>query len=472
MSSITGNALLAECDRPYTNMATYIDTDLKMAQSILYRRLSANLYKTKIPGEYYHIHGSLDASKTLEMIGLPPFMPDLQDYHECISTIENAVQRFTVAELEDMNRKERQAGTAVLTKEQFLNTSHGKALAALPPYTLHNIENKTPPAGFLPDHSSEGSRQCLRGIRVLELCRVIAGPTIGRSLAAHGATVMKVTSANLPDVPFFQLDVNTGKHTVSLDLHDSADRTTFESLLATADVLIDGYRPGALDRLGYGPQALAELGARRNCGYIYISEDCFGGTGVLGSKAEWAGRPGWQQIADCVSGVAWEQGHFMGLNEPVIPPFPMSDYGTGILGCVAAMAGIYLRAQHGGSWICRTSLCQYDLFLLSLGQYPRDIQERLRRTHDASFFDLRHNDSVDEVGKRALKSMKKLHPELFRQAMMHTAWSEGYSAEVKWPKEAISIEGLKVKHTRTTRPNGHDKPTWCGWEDEDDKIQD
>jgi hypothetical protein len=444
----------------------HIDTDLHQAQSILYRRLAANLYETRTPGEYYHIHGSLEATKTLNMIGLPSYIPGLTDYKDCITTIESAVKRFTTNELEAMNAREGQAGTAVLRTEQFRATPHGLLLMSLPPFTTQTLEAVTPPIPFTnasPDFKSSVPAQCLRGIRVLELCRVIAGPTMGRSLAAHGAQVMKVTSPNLPDVPFFQVDVNAGKHTTSLDLRSPEDRAKFEALLADADVVLDGYRPGVLDRLGYGPKALRVIAGRRHKGFVYVAEDCFGGTGIPGAKPEWAGRPGWQQIADCVTGVAWEQGKFMGLDEPVVPPFPMSDYGTGGLGCVAALTGLYLRATKGGSWVCRTSLCQYDMFLLSLGLYPLEIRDRLRKAHHPDFFALRHHDSVDEVGKRALKSVETLHPDLFYESLMR-AWSRGFGAEIRWPREAVRIEGLRVGYLRATRPNGFDPPTWDGWE--------
>ncbi|KAK3692565.1 CoA-transferase family III [Podospora appendiculata] len=440
------------------------DTDLNEAQSVLYRRLSANLYETKNPGEFYHIHGSLNASETLKMIGLPPYDPKMVGYRDCINTIEKAVRNFTVAELEKKNQRYRQAGIPALTWKGFRGTSHGKTLLSLPPLTVRPMETSTPCVPFDPS----GSRSALRGIKVLEMCRVIAGPTIGRSLAAHGASVLKVTSPNLPDVPFFQVDVNTGKHATALDLRNSAaDRAVFEALLADADVIIDGYRPGALARLGYSPEVLSDLAQRRGRGFVYVVEDCFGGTGVPG--AEWAGRPGWQQIADCVTGVAWAQGKFMGLAEPVVPPFPMSDYGTGALGAVAAMAGLYRRATQGGSWICRTSLCQYDVFVMSLGPLPAEEQERLRQVHDADFFGLRHSDSVDEVGRRALLSMKRVAPHLFKDEMMHTAWSTGFGADLTWPREAIRVSGLRIGHVRAARPNGFDAPGWEDWE-EDEEI--
>lgn len=90
---------------------------------------------------------------------------------------------------------------------------------------------------------------------------------------------------------------------------------------------------------------------------MYVSENCFGFQG------QWSDRPGWQQIADCVSDsyrfrttvylptllivggkisdLTWAQGGFMSLSEPVVPPFPVSDYGTGCIGAIAALLGLY-----------------------------------------------------------------------------------------------------------------------------------
>lgn len=100
------------------------DTDLLKAQSDPYRRMSANLYETKRQGEYYHIHGSLEASKTLGMIGLAPFRPDLETHEGIVSAIEGAVRNFTIDELEAMNAANKQAGVPVMKHEDFLETSH------------------------------------------------------------------------------------------------------------------------------------------------------------------------------------------------------------------------------------------------------------------------------------------------------------------------------------------------------------
>lgn len=86
--------------------------------------MSANLYVTKNPHEYYHIHGSLEASTTLKMIGLEPYRPDLVTHEEIAQTIESAVKKFTVDELETLNTRHGQAGVKAFTHAEFLKTPH------------------------------------------------------------------------------------------------------------------------------------------------------------------------------------------------------------------------------------------------------------------------------------------------------------------------------------------------------------
>lgn len=100
------------------------DTDLLQAQSDPYRRMSANLYETARPGEYYHIHGSLEASTTLNMIGLESFRPDLKTQEAIVGAIETQVKKYTVEELEGLNKLNRQAGVPAYKHEEFLGTPH------------------------------------------------------------------------------------------------------------------------------------------------------------------------------------------------------------------------------------------------------------------------------------------------------------------------------------------------------------
>ena len=435
------------------------------AQSILYRRLSANLYETKNAGEYFHLHGSLEATKALNMIGLEGERPDLTDYHECIRVIEDHVRQFTATQLEEMNSQIKQAGVTCLKWEDFQATQHGQDMLQQPPWKVEALETETPPIPFSTSAPRAPKPQILAGIRVLELCRIIAGPAMGRGLAEYGAEVIKVTAPHLSDVPFFQVDANIGKHTTDLNLKDGKDRKIFEGLLQSADIVLDGYRSGSLNRLGYGPDQLLEIAKQRGRGFVYVAENCFGHVGP------WMSRPGWQQIADCVTGVAWAQGLAMGLEEPVVPPFPMSDYGTGCMGTIAALVGLFKRAKAGGSYIGTTSLVQYDIYLLQLGLYDDEMMACLRKQHDDEFFELRHNDSVDEVGKRALKTMRRTHPELFEERHMQECYSRGFEAKVKTIKPVIDIEGHWNGFLRSSRPNGFDKPTWEDWEVDPEMLQ-
>ncbi|EGW35388.1 uncharacterized protein SPAPADRAFT_146575 [Spathaspora passalidarum NRRL Y-27907] len=428
-------------------------TDLNQAQSDPYRRMSANLYRTK-DGRYYHIHGSLEANTTLEMIGLPTFIKGMTDYDEIVKIYQDKLDTFNCDELEALNVKNKQAGIEALKPEQFLETPHGKTISNTPEFEVDALETSTPPVPFAPT----SSKKLLEGIKVLELCRIIAGPTIGKILAEYGATVIKVTADDtLPDVPFFQVDGNMGKHTTNLNLKNAEDRVKFEALLKDADVVIDGYRAGAIEKLGYGPKKLAELAQSRNKGYIYGSENCFGFTG------EWSGRAGWQQIADCASGVAWVQGTSMGNNQPMVPPFPMSDYGTGCMVAIAILVAIYKRNKFGGSYWAKSSLVQYDLLLLKQGTYPDQIWQSqvLENPIFADFLKLHYYDSVDKISNTALKALLKQQPDILNNGHYFTSMeSEGFKGTIRVLRPVCEFNSLELGYKCVSRPNGSDAPEW------------
>lgn len=430
-----------------------VDTDLLQAQSNLYRRLSANLYKTK-DEKYFHIHGSLEATTTLNMIGLPGHDETQTEYRQSLKTIGDAVAKFTAEELETMNEKLRQAGTTCYTREEFLKTPHGKTISSEPYWSSKTLESESPVVPFKP--TTTEPKQILSGFKVVELCRIIAGPTITRILAEYGAQVIKVTSANLSDVPFFQVDGNVGKHTTNINLKTPEGRKIFEDLIEDADIIVDGYRTNAFTKLGFGPEYFAEKGKTRGKGYIYVSENCYGFEG------EWAHRPGWQQIADCVSGVAYIQGEGLGRpGEPIIPPFPMSDYGTGCMGAIAALDCVYKRATQGGSYWAQTSLVQYDLLLMEQGTYPPEVWSKLLSDHDDAVKSVRYYDSVDHISGAALKSIKKLKPDLLDDKYMDEMLSEPYkNGIVRTLKPVVKMNVTANKFNEPSRPNGYDKPCW------------
>jgi crotonobetainyl-CoA:carnitine CoA-transferase CaiB-like acyl-CoA transferase len=108
----------------------------------------------------------------------------------------------------------------------------------------------------LPSHLNGGNDRCLRSLKVLELSRVIAAPVSGKTLAAHGADVIWITSPNLPDLPALDRDLGRGKRTVQLDLRSETDCSTLRDIAKDADVFIQGYRPGSLAAKGFSPEDL------------------------------------------------------------------------------------------------------------------------------------------------------------------------------------------------------------------------
>lgn len=178
-------------------------------------------------------------------------------------------------------------------------------MAEEPLWTLKPLKA---PRKIWPESTAAGYKP-LAGIKVIDFSRVIAAPVISKVLALLGAEVLKISSSNLPDISLTWVDLNTGKQDANLDMKSPEGKAAFAKLVKCADVLIDGYRPGALGRLGFDSASLRDI----NPSLIYVRENCYGFKGPL------AHRSGWQQVSDCLVGISWLQGKFMGLNEPVVP---------------------------------------------------------------------------------------------------------------------------------------------------------
>src|SRR6185295_6493955 len=231
----------------------------------------------------------------------------------------------------------------------------GKAVAGLPLMEIVKIGDSPPealPAGKRP----------LAGIRVLDLTRVLAGPTCARTLAEHGADVMKVTAAHLPNLGYQEWDTGHGKLSTQLDMRDAAQLETLRGLIKQADVFSQGYRPGTLGSRGLSPEELAKL----RPGLVYVSLSAFG------HKGPWASRRGFDTVVQTVSGITLRQGALFPGKEPGPQFYPLSaiDYCTGYLMAMGAMVALSRRAHEGGSWLVRISLAQVGKWLVDLGEVP------------------------------------------------------------------------------------------------------
>jgi crotonobetainyl-CoA:carnitine CoA-transferase CaiB-like acyl-CoA transferase len=112
-------------------------------------------------------------------------------------------------------------------------------------------------------------------MKVLDLTRIIAGPAISRELAELGASVMRITAPHQPDISALHVDLNWGKWNASLDLRDEGDRDKLRALILQSDVVLDGYRPGVMEKWGFGKDDILSLFEGRERGIIYARENCY-----------------------------------------------------------------------------------------------------------------------------------------------------------------------------------------------------
>ena len=188
------------------------------------------------------------------------------------------------------------------------------------------------------------------GLRVLDLTRVLAGPVATRTLALLGADVLRVDPPQLPELSDQHADTGFGKRSATLDL--AADRRTFEELLAAADVVVTGYRPGALDRFGLSPHALAE----RRPGVVVAQVSAWGAYGP------WRERRGFDSLVQVASGIAALEGS---PEQPGALPAQALDHGTGYLLAAAVLRALTEQSYEGGSRFVRLALARTAEWLVN-----------------------------------------------------------------------------------------------------------
>ncbi|MEZ5233026.1 MAG: CoA transferase [Acidimicrobiales bacterium] len=255
----------------------------------------------------------------------------------------------------------RRRAAALRPAAQWAAHPRDRADAATPVVALEAIGPADPrrwaPA---PDRSVRGP---LAGVRVLDLTRVIAGPVAGRVLAAHGADVLAVSAAHLPQVDLLVIDTGFGKRSTLLDLRRAPDRAVFDSLLAGADALVESYRPGALAALGYGPAELAE----RAPGLVVVDVRAYG------RRGPWALRRGFDSVVQLASGIAATGAAATGVDRPVPLPCQALDHATGWLAALAVVAGLLRQRAEGGSWRADVALSTTAAWLQGLGTDPAGL---------------------------------------------------------------------------------------------------
>jgi crotonobetainyl-CoA:carnitine CoA-transferase CaiB-like acyl-CoA transferase len=257
--------------------------------------------------------------------------------------VQRALDRWDAVALETAAVEAGLVITATRSFQEWDALPQGLAVAALPPFNIDRIGDAPPqplPAGERP----------LSGIRVLDLTRVIAGPVCGRTLASHGADVLLVTAAHVPNFEPLVMDNGRGKLSAEIDLREPSGRETLAGLLRQADVFIQGYRPGAIARHGFS----AEEAARLRPGIVCVSLCAYGHEGP------WAGRRGFDSLVQNANGLNVAEGEAAGSDTPKPLAAQALDHATGFLMAFATMCALRRRAEAGGSWHVRASLEDSD----------------------------------------------------------------------------------------------------------------
>ena len=298
---------------------------------------AVGLYLTR-DETWFHVHGGLPhlADRIMEVLGTDG------------PGIGAAVAKWEAVELEEALAEAGTCGVGVRDEREWLSHPQGKALAGRPAVEVVRI-------GDGPRRELPGGDRPLDGLRVLDLSLALAGPTCARTLAEHGADVLKISAPNRADRQPFEVETGHGKRAAWLDLDRAGDRDRLSDLARSADVFAQGYRPGALARRGFGPEELAALAP----GVVYVSINCYGHAGP------WVGRRGWEGLAQAATGLTVPRGN---AGPPRLAPGSVCDYLTGYLAARGVMEALLRRSEEGGTWHVRASLCQTGTWLAGLGR--------------------------------------------------------------------------------------------------------
>jgi crotonobetainyl-CoA:carnitine CoA-transferase CaiB-like acyl-CoA transferase len=295
-----------------------------------------------------------DGRFVLPHFGLPNLQARMLKLLGCepnAASVAKAVAKWDARELEAAIDEARVCGGMVRSNDEWLAEPHGRVLTGKPIVEILKIGDSDP------EPLPRGGRP-LSGIRALDLTRILAGPMAARTLAEHGADVLMVTAERLPQIAEHVLDTNHGKRSTFLDLAQSGDAARLKALVARADVFSQGYRPGMIQKLGFGPDEVAAL----RPGIIYASINCYGADGPFSH------RGGWEQVAQTVTGLCHEGRTAARPDGPALLPAAACDYTTGYLAAYGILLALAERARHGGSYHVRVSLCQSGMFIYRQGK--------------------------------------------------------------------------------------------------------
>ncbi|GAA3981428.1 CoA transferase [Streptomyces marokkonensis] len=319
--------------------------------------------------------------------------------------VGRAIARLSAPEVEETVYAAGGLAVAARGPEDWAKSEQGSMVAGRSLLTTARVDDA-------PDRMLDGAALPCAGLRVMDLTRVLAGPVATRTLALLGADVLRIDPPQLPESQEAHNDTGMGKRSTTLDLGEATDRRLFEGLLNKADVVVTGYRPGALERFGLTPEALAE----RRPGLVIAQLSAWGQYGP------WHERRGFDSLVQVATGIAELEGS---PDSPGALPAQALDHGTGYLLAAGVLRALTEQHRSGGTRLVRLSLARTAHWLVhDLAAVPGEDQG----------FDAEHwlTETAGPMGR-------------LRHAL-----------------PPVSYEGCPVNWARPPGPWGTDAPVWDG----------
>jgi CoA transferase family III len=214
------------------------------------------------------------------------------------------------------------------------------------------------------------------------------------------------------------IDNGRGKLSTSIDLREASGRDTLSGLARSADVFVQGYRPGAVKGNGFGPEEAARL----RPGIIYVSLSAYGHEGP------WASRRGFDSLVQNANGINHAEAEAAGSTKPKPLPCQAIDHASGYLMAFGAMTALARRATEGGSWHVRVSLAQTGHWMRGLGRIDG------LGARDPSFDDVRDRLEENDSGFGRLTTVR--HAAVMSETPPH--WARPSmplgTHEARWPE--------------------------------------
>jgi crotonobetainyl-CoA:carnitine CoA-transferase CaiB-like acyl-CoA transferase len=307
----------------------------------------SGLYRTRDGWVRVHANFAHHREGALRLLGLDPATAQRKD-------AEQALLQWDALAFEQAAADAGLVVAALRSFAQWDASPQGQAIAAQALMTFTRIGEAQP----LPLPALRADQRPLEGVRVLDLTRILAGPVGGRALAAYGADVLLLNAPHLPNIEAIA-DTSRGKRSAWLDLRGEAGRAGMAALLRDAHVMVQGYRPGALQQLGFGAQEAAAL----RPGIVYVSLSAYG------TQGPWGGRRGFDSLVQTATGFNLAEAEAAGTpDQPRALPMQILDQASGYLIAFGAAAALARQQREGGSWHVQVALAQTGHWLRRLGR--------------------------------------------------------------------------------------------------------